>query len=266
MLHAGALATPTARQIINRCLLYTKKTYPKSNLPYSDIELDLSSISDHWSLEWPVWLLLLRETFIFLLSSMLRGSSLMIPLTSWDLGGVCLPQLKELLGPIPPHAHATHGTIAVLIMFTKMNHHVTSCGQDLSIPHAVNTICILAWHHTAFIQIEHLFHLLSAHPQLFYSLSLQVPVTLKYVDWPGLHSCLGVLNCFFSFHSRSLTPIGGALLRAHFSRHKNHPKSIIISEPWNIPPALPGYVHPWFETLNWPCDQENGGAPETFWP
>lgn len=101
--------------------MYTKKTYPKSNLPYCDIELDLSSISDHWSLEWTVWLLLLRETFIFLLSSVLLCSSLMIPLTTWDLGRVCLPQLKELLGPIPPHARATHGTIAILIMFTKVN-------------------------------------------------------------------------------------------------------------------------------------------------
>lgn len=196
--------------------MYTKKTYPKSNLPYCDIELDLSSISDHWSLEWTVWLLLLRETFIFLLSSVLLCSSLMIPLTTWNLGRVCLPQLKELLGPIPPHARATHGTIAVLIMFTKVNRHITSCGQDISIPHAMNTICILAWHHTSFIQIEHLFHLLSAHPQLFYSLSPQVPVSLKCVDWPRLHSCLGVLNCFLSFPSRSLIPIGGALVKGTF--------------------------------------------------
>lgn len=132
--------------------------------------------------------------------------------------------------------------LAVLVMFTKVGHHITSCGRDISLLPAVNATWSLTWRHLAFIQIEHLLHLLSAHPQLF------IPF-LQRSCLPTLHGLDCTPAWVFSLVYPPAPPacllaLEGQRSRAHFSRQRNCPEVLVIPGLWNVPPAVPGHTAP----------------------
>lgn len=97
------------------------------NTPYQWLSLlwyrirPVSSICGHWSSEWPVWLLLLKETFILLIKFSFHYWWSLWPAEVW--AGSFFPT-KELLGPTTSsstsHHHRPVPSAALIKFITKV--------------------------------------------------------------------------------------------------------------------------------------------------
>ena len=129
--------------------------------------------------------------------------------------GSFFPTWKSSWGP--PHAHTTPATRGSCgyVHRSRLSPHIS--WADISVLHAMNTSCILAWCHTAFVQTAHLFHLLLAPPPQ----KLQSPQSI----WssPDFASAW-----VFSLVYSPSPPACLHCSRAHFSRSKNRLELIII--------------------------------------